>query len=170
MNGFDRKSKTHSQEIMNFEAIFFYFCPKYFRNMQNINKNNPELFTIGDNLRLFRTAKKLTAEYVAKKLGISKSTYSEIENNQKRINLEMVKKIATIFEVPHQQLTNFVPQQIFQSVNNSQIASTIAEQNQYNHDERLLNMFMNYLKSRDEHFEKLIQSVIEILASLKKEK
>jgi hypothetical protein len=29
---------------------------------------------------------------------------------------------------------------------------------------------MNYLKSRDEHFEKLIQSVIEILASLKKEK
>lgn len=129
--------------MSNFEANFFYFYPKLFRNMQNSNnKSKSELFSIGDNLRLFRIVKKLTAEYVAKKLGISKSTYSEIENNQKSITLEMVKKIADIFEVHFSHLMNFAPQKIFQSVNNSQIASTIAEQNQYNHDERLLNKYV----------------------------
>jgi transcriptional regulator with XRE-family HTH domain len=41
-----------------------------------------------------------TCSYMARKLNISESYYSLIENNKRRLTLEMAASIASIFEVP----------------------------------------------------------------------
>ena len=46
-----------------------------------------------------RNEKKYTTQYMADILGISKTYYSQLENNRRRLSYDMAIKIAEIFNV-----------------------------------------------------------------------
>jgi len=55
---------------------------------------------IGNKLKSRRIERKLSAEYVADKIGIDISTYRKYERNEVSPSLEKLEKIATALEVP----------------------------------------------------------------------
>ncbi|BFM43152.1 hypothetical protein CFS9_17930 [Flavobacterium sp. CFS9] len=59
---------------------------------------------VGENIRKYRREKDLKAEEVSEKIGISQSTYSKIENNRCKIDVEILKNIAAVLEVDVTQL------------------------------------------------------------------
>lgn len=54
---------------------------------------------VGTKIRTLRTQKGYTQEAVADMLGIQQSTYSNLENNKGKLDLNLIEKVATIFEV-----------------------------------------------------------------------
>jgi repressor LexA len=53
----------------------------------------------GKKLRELRKLEGWTQEEVAKKLGVSKQTYSHYENEQRRPSLDMIKELASVYNV-----------------------------------------------------------------------
>ncbi|WP_374174614.1 helix-turn-helix domain-containing protein [Flavobacterium tructae] len=54
---------------------------------------------VGENIRRCRREKDLKAEVVFEKIGVSQSTFSKIENNRCKIDVEILKNIAAVLEV-----------------------------------------------------------------------
>ena len=54
---------------------------------------------LGEKLKKLRKEKGIEAQYIAKKLNVSKSTYSYYENNKSQPNFETLKKLADLFDV-----------------------------------------------------------------------
>lgn len=52
---------------------------------------------IGEKLKKLRKEKGIEAQYIAKQINVSKSTYSYYENNKSEPNFETLKKLADIF-------------------------------------------------------------------------
>lgn len=69
-----------------------YICRK-------LNQNNIEM--IGIKIRKLRAERKLTQEELAQELEISQSTLCRIESGEtKKINMTILQKICTFFDVP----------------------------------------------------------------------
>ena len=73
---------------------------------------------INEKIRFLRDKKKLRHEDMAERLEISTSAYSRLENGETKINVERLKKIAEILEVPVEDLLNSEPV-VFHVENNS---------------------------------------------------
>lgn len=54
---------------------------------------------IGENIRRCRREKDIKAEQIFEKIGVSQSTYSKIENNRCKIDMVILKNIASALEV-----------------------------------------------------------------------
>lgn len=54
---------------------------------------------IGENIRKCRREKDIKAEEVFEKIGVSQSTYSKIENNRCKIDIEILVNIAAVLQV-----------------------------------------------------------------------
>lgn len=54
---------------------------------------------IGENIRRCRREKDLKAEQVFEQIGVSQSTYSKIENNRCKIDIEVLANIAAALQV-----------------------------------------------------------------------
>lgn len=54
---------------------------------------------ISDNIKKLRTKAKLSQEALAEKLNCSREFISRVENKKERISLNMMLKIANIFEI-----------------------------------------------------------------------
>lgn len=59
---------------------------------------------IGENIRRFRREKDLKAEQIFDQIGVSQSTYSKIENNRCKIDIDVLSKIALVLDVDVVQL------------------------------------------------------------------
>lgn len=55
---------------------------------------------VGMKIKLTRISKGVTGTYVAKRLGIHQTTYSKYENGERRIDANLLPKIADILGVP----------------------------------------------------------------------
>ncbi len=62
--------------------------------------------TIGTRIRQLRDAKNIKQEEMAKKLNMSQSNYSRIETNEIKTTDEVLEKIAEIFGIEREQLTD----------------------------------------------------------------
>lgn len=54
---------------------------------------------IGRNLRTLRANRGYTQEKIADLLGISQTTYSKLENNEGKPDLNLIEKIASVYDV-----------------------------------------------------------------------
>lgn len=54
---------------------------------------------LGEHIKNLRNANKLTQEFVAEKIGISRQKYARIERGENSITLEILSRIATIFDI-----------------------------------------------------------------------
>ena len=77
-------------------------------------------YFIGHQLRKIRTDLGYSQEYLAKKLKIAQSTYSEIENNEEGVTLGKLNKIAEVLEKNPLELIQLNGQPIINMHDNSQ--------------------------------------------------
>jgi transcriptional regulator with XRE-family HTH domain len=59
-----------------------------------------EFETISDRLKKIRIEKNISQDFLAKKIGITQKAYSKIENNETKLNVEVLQKISTVLDVP----------------------------------------------------------------------
>jgi transcriptional regulator with XRE-family HTH domain len=56
--------------------------------------------TVADRLKKVRLEKNITQDFLAKKLGVTQKAYSKIENNETKLNVEVLSRIAELLNVP----------------------------------------------------------------------
>lgn len=79
------------------------------------NRNN----AIGIKIRKIREIKSFSQEYVANKLSISQSAYSNIENEKTPVTAKNLEQIAAILEVTPEIIKGFNDQMVFESCSQS---------------------------------------------------
>jgi transcriptional regulator with XRE-family HTH domain len=62
--------------------------------------NQEQFETIYDRLKKVRLEKNFSQDYLAKKLGLSQKAYSKIENNETKLNVDVLQRLSEILEVP----------------------------------------------------------------------
>jgi transcriptional regulator with XRE-family HTH domain len=60
---------------------------------------NPNLKSIGGNIRRYRQSKGIKQEYLATRLGLTKSALSRIENGARDTTLKNILQIAVVLEI-----------------------------------------------------------------------
>ena len=77
-----------------------YYTAKYFIVFLNENSNKPVNMTeLGKKLRTLRAEKGYTQEKIADLLGIPQATYSNLENNKGKVDLKLLEKVASVYEI-----------------------------------------------------------------------
>ena len=104
--------------------------------------------TINDNIKKIRVEKKLTQDAVAKKLGVSRVWYNRLEQNEIDIKVDLLPKLAKIFDVPVQDLTQVNGSSFFSSNNTNSQIRNIA--NIVNDNEAAKEMYERLINSKDE--------------------
>jgi transcriptional regulator with XRE-family HTH domain len=62
--------------------------------------NQEQFETIYDRLKKVRLEKNYSQDYLAKKLGLTQKAYSKIENNETKLNVDVLQRLSEILEVP----------------------------------------------------------------------
>ena len=73
---------------------------------------------VGSKIRTIRTLKGFSQEYMSERLKISQTSYSDIENDKTKINLDRIHEIAAIFEMDINDLLSFDANQVFNNTFN----------------------------------------------------
>ena len=111
------------------------------------------LKTINDNVKRIRSIKKLTQLQAAKKLGVSRVWYNKLENNEIDIKVDLLPRLAEIFNVPVTELTEINGSNYFSSNNtHSQIKN--------------IGNVINDNENMKENYEKVIAAKNETIVSL----
>lgn len=127
--------------------------------------------TICENIKKIRIEKKLTQDQVAKKLGVSRAWYIKLENDEVSIKLDLLPKIAAIFNIPVNELTQVNGQNYFQTTNHNtqvkNVASIIHE------NDKLETLYKTLLEAKDSIIlekEERIKILVSQLELLKRKK
>jgi Predicted transcriptional regulators len=112
----------------------------------------------GNKIRLIRINRGLNQESVAKKIGISQNAYSKIENNHKKLNSDILQKLANIFGVTVEDITS--PEPVIVNYRNNDSGS-ISNENNYHISAKLLEQLTHQLSEKDKQIERLIALLAE---------
>ncbi|ADX67154.1 MULTISPECIES: helix-turn-helix domain-containing protein [Flavobacteriales] len=116
---------------------------------------------IGYKIRKVREIKNLSQSYMADKLSISQSSYSDIENCKTKISEEKLNEIARVLEVDSETIKNFNDQVVFNACSQSGYYNT----NNITSTAKIEELYKELIKSKDEQ----ILQLQEQLLSLKNE-
>lgn len=120
---------------------------------------------LGLNIRKIRELKNYSQNYLADKLSISQSSYSDIENNKQTISKESLKAISEILQVSPEMIKHFDEKVVFNLCSQSGNLNT----NNINQIEKIEQLYIELVKTKDskisdlsaiiEEKEKLIESL-----------
>lgn len=122
---------------------------------------------IGYKIRKVREIKNLSQKYMADKLSVSQSHYSDMENCKTDISEEKLEEIARILEVNPDTIKNFNDQVVFNACSQSGYYNT----NNINSTEKIEDLYKEIIKAKDEHIlqlQKEIQSLREEIEFIRK--
>ncbi len=111
---------------------------------------------IGLKIRKVREIKNFSQEYVANKLSISQSAYSNIENGKTSITNENLTAIATVLDVTPEVIEGFNDQVVFNSCSQSGYINTNNITNPIEKIESLYEEVISQLKERIRNLEEII--------------
>ena len=77
-------------------------------------------------LRLVRVYHDLTVSEAAERIGLSKSYISEIENNKKKVSMDVLEKYSCAFDIPMSSLLLF-SEQMEQGAGGSKVQNYVAD-------------------------------------------
>ena len=63
----------------------------------------------GEKIRMIRELRDFSQEYDADQLGIKQNSYSKIENNQSKLTVDMLQKLAKVLDVSLMDIMNHQP-------------------------------------------------------------
>lgn len=120
---------------------------------------------INDNIKKIRVAKKLTQENVAKKLGVSRVWYNRLEQNEIDIKVNLLPKLAKIFGVPVQDLTEVNGSNFFSSNNSNSQIKNIA--NVVNENDSIKELYERLLIVKDDLIKEKELQIKNLLSMIK---
>ena len=68
--------------------------------------SNQQFETIADRLKKIRMEKNVSQDFLSKKLGFTQKAYSKIENNETKLNVDVLQRISEVLEVPIESFFN----------------------------------------------------------------
>jgi transcriptional regulator with XRE-family HTH domain len=111
---------------------------------------------ISDRIKSIRVSKQFSQDYMATQLGISQRAYSKLENEEIKLDIEKLQKIAKILEVESGELLSGESNQTNQFSNNKLITNAIV--NNYNKmQEGLHHEIIQILKAENESLKTIIK-------------
>lgn len=120
---------------------------------------------IGNRIKLLREDKKLSQEQMAKKIGVTQTVYSRIENNiTKKIDIERLQAISKVLEVPLEELL-IQDTNVF-NIYNNKVGYAVYQSNKELYDSTL-NFFKEQLTTMMEENRKLMAAVLEKVSNKK---
>lgn len=132
---------------------------------QNVNNS------IAENIRKIRTLKGLDAKTLADHLGISLSAYTKLERGETQIDISRISAIAEKLDVSPADILSFTPNNVFEKVDNSSIATAVNVENQYHYavPKEIIDSLTEQLKVKDEQLrvkDELIKEQQKIITKL----
>ena len=124
--------------------------------------NTQNFETVSDRLKKIRLIKNITQDFLAKKLGFTQKAYSKIENNETKLNVDVLQRVAQILEVPIETFFNNSQQHILNDFSNRSGGDNVIYKN--NSTENIEELYSHLLKSKDD----IINSKINEIESMKK--
>jgi transcriptional regulator with XRE-family HTH domain len=109
----------------------------------------------GQKIRLIRTARGMGQEEMARRLGITQSAYSKIENNGLRIDEETLEKIARQLGVSPEDIKAQEPV-IINFQNSPQSSNSINGNVNYHTNEKIIEQLTHQLETKDKQIEQLL--------------
>ncbi len=70
---------------------------------------------INEKIRLIRIVKGFKQDDVSKQLGITQRAYSKIETGETKVNVDLIEKLSSIFQMEAQDILNFNPETFIQT-------------------------------------------------------
>ena len=126
---------------------------------------------ISERIKSIRVSKQFSQDYMANELGISQRAYSKIENDEIKLDLEKLQKIAEIFEMEAGEILSNQTNQANTFSYNKSITNAVV--NNYNKkQDELQNEIINILKSEISSLKTILkekdQQISELFIILKK--
>jgi transcriptional regulator with XRE-family HTH domain len=123
------------------------------------------MHNIGHNIRQVRELKNLTQEYVAKKLGVSRSFYIKVENNETQIKFEQLQALSKVMDVSLNDIIDFNDKQIFNTTHHNHNVKNVGNViNDYQHEE-MKTMYEKLLTEKDARLQEK-DEIIKMMKSL----
>jgi len=123
------------------------------------------MHNIGHNIRQVRELKNLTQEYVAKKLGVSRSFYIKVENNETQIKFEQLQALSKVMDVSLNDIIDFNDKQIFNTTHHNHNVKNVGNViNDYKHEE-MKTMYEKLLAEKDARLQEK-DEIIKMMKSL----
>ena len=114
-----------------------------------INNKSIYMHNIGHNIRQVRELKNLTQEYVAKKLGVSRSFYIKVENNETQIKFEQLQALSKVMDVSLNDIIDFNDKQIFNTTHHNHNVKTVGNVINDYQQEEMKSMYEKLLVEKD---------------------
>lgn len=123
--------------------------------------NTQQFETIADRLKKMRLEKNVSQDFLAKKLGFTQKAYSKIENNETKLNVEVLQRISEVLEVPIESFFNNNSQPILNDFSNRTGGDNVIYKN--NSTEKIDELYKQLLDAKDE----VIKSKVDEIENLK---
>jgi transcriptional regulator with XRE-family HTH domain len=107
-----------------------------------------EFETVSERLKKIRLENNISQDFLAKKLGYTQKAYSKIENNETKLNVDVLQRISEILNVPIEYFFNNSQQLILNDFSNRTGGDNVIYEN--NITEKMEELFMEIIKSKDE--------------------
>ncbi len=104
--------------------------------------------TVSDRLKKIRLEKNVSQDFLAKKLGFTQKAYSKIENNETKLNVDILQRISEILKVPIEFFFNNSQQPILNDFSNRTGGDNVIYKN--NATEKMEELFKDLIKSKDD--------------------
>jgi transcriptional regulator with XRE-family HTH domain len=125
---------------------------------------------ISERIKSIRVSKQYSQDYMANEIGISQRAYSKIENNDIKLDIEKLQKIAEIFEMEAGEILSNENNQTNNFTNNKSITNAVVINYSKLNDE-LQNEIISILKNNIETLQNQIiekdKQIIELLTLVK---
>jgi transcriptional regulator with XRE-family HTH domain len=107
-----------------------------------------EFEIVSERLKKIRLANNISQSFLAKKLGFTQKAYSKIENNETKLNVDVLKRISEILNVPIEYFFNNSQQLILNDFSNRTGGDNVIYENYIT--EQMEELFKEIIKSKDE--------------------
>lgn len=121
--------------------------------------------TVSERLKKIRVEKNISQDYLAKKLGFTQKAYSKIENNETKLNVDVLLKISEVLDIPIESFFRDTQQPILNDFSNRTGGDNVIYKT--NSVEKIEELYNQLLISKDEII-KSKQNEIDTLKSLLK--
>ena len=107
-----------------------------------------EFEIVSERLKKIRLANNISQSFLAKKLGFTQKAYSKIENNETKLNVDVLQRISEILNVPIEYFFNNSQQLILNDFSNRTGGDNVIYENYIT--EQMEELFKEIIKSKDE--------------------
>jgi transcriptional regulator with XRE-family HTH domain len=108
----------------------------------------------------------VSQDFLAKKLGFTQKAYSKIENNETKLNVEVLQRVSEILEVPIESFFNNSQQPILNDFSNRTGGDNVIYKN--NSTEKIEDLYKDLLNSKDDVINSKIQEIETLKMVIKK--